>query len=249
MSAENTHSAPAPRALGVIPARGGSKRLRRKNIRQLAGHPLIAHTIMAAQKAVNLEGYLVTSEDDEIIETAKRYGAPVPFKRPMELAGDEVRNIDTVRHALEFMEEATGAPYDIVVLLQPTCPIRDPRHIDEAVTWLWASPLDTLASVKGPFKKRDPILKRIENGVLLPYCQDREPGHIEPFFLYNASIYAAKRDYFFANNKLISTRQIALEMDRYCSIDIDEEADLAIAEVFFNRLQLSEPSNGERLKS
>lgn len=210
---------------------------------------MIAHIIMAAQKAVNLDDYLVTSEDDEIIEIAQRYGAPVPFKRPVELAGDEVRNIDTVRHALEFMEGETGAPYDIVVLLQPTCPIRDPRHIDEAVTRLWASPLDTLASVKGPFKKRDPILKRIADGMLLPYCQDRDPEHNEPFFLYNASIYAAKRDYFVANNKLISTRQIALEMERYCSIDIDEEEDLAIAELFFDRLKQPEPSSSERLKS
>ena len=70
-----------PRALGVIPARGGSKRLPRKNVRDVAGHPLIAHTIMAAQAATGLSDFLVTSEDTEIIEVAKRYGAPVPFVR------------------------------------------------------------------------------------------------------------------------------------------------------------------------
>jgi CMP-N-acetylneuraminic acid synthetase len=226
-----------PRALGVIPARGGSKRLPRKNILTVAGHPLIAHTIMAAQKATRLTDWLVTSDDDEIIDVAKRFGAPVPFKRPSELGGDEVRNIETVRHALTFMEEATGQPYNIVVLLQPTCPIRDPAHIDSAVELLWESDCDTLASVKGPFKKRDPILKAVRDGKLEPYVRDETDGaDVEPFFLYNASIYAARREYFMRERKLVSRRQVPLIMDRYHSIDIDEEADLAVAEAYFKRL-------------
>src|SRR5262245_36237282 len=104
----------------------------------VAGHPLIAHTIMAAMKATALSDWLVSSDDEEIIEIAKHYGAPVPFKRPAELGRDEVRNLETTRHALTFMEQATGQAYDIVVLLQPTCPIRDPKHIDTAVELLWA---------------------------------------------------------------------------------------------------------------
>jgi CMP-N,N'-diacetyllegionaminic acid synthase len=227
-----------PRALGVIPARGGSKRLPRKNIIPVAGHPLIAHTIMAAQAASRLTDWLVTSDDDEIIEIARRYGAPVPFKRPSELGGDEVRNIETVRHALEFMEQATGRPYDIVVLLQPTCPIRAPAHIDLAVDLLWSSDCDTLASVKGPFKKRDPILKALRGGRLEPYVVDEPDGaDVEPFYLYNASIYAARRDYFLRARRLVSRRQVPLVMDRYHSVDIDEEADLAVAEAYFMRLK------------
>lgn len=226
-----------PRALGVIPARGGSKRLPRKNILPIAGHPLIAHTIMAAAGSRALTDWLVTSDDDEIVAVAKRYGAPVPFKRPAELGGDEVRNIETVRHALLFMEEARKEPYDIVVLLQPTCPIRDSTHIDEAVQRLWVSDLDTLASVKGPFKKRDPILKAIRGGVLEPYVRDEpESADVEPFYLYNASIYAARRDYFLRARKLISRRQIPLVMDRYHSSDIDEPADVAMVEAYFQHL-------------
>ena len=95
----------APRALGVVPGRGGSKRLPRKNVRMVAGHPLIAHTIMAAQQSQALTDWLVSSEDDEILEIVRQYGAPVPFTRPAELSGDEVRNIDVVAHALEFMED------------------------------------------------------------------------------------------------------------------------------------------------
>jgi CMP-N,N'-diacetyllegionaminic acid synthase len=235
-----------PRALGVIPARGGSKRLPRKNIAMVAGHPLVAHTIMAAAKATALTDWLVTSDDDEIIEIARRYGAPVPFKRPAKLGGDEVRNIETVRHALLFMEEATGQPYDIVVLLQPTCPIRDPEHIDQAVLKLWGSDLDTSVSVKGPYKKRDPILKAIRGGVIEPYVHDEPDGaDVEPFFLYNASIYAARRDYFLKNRKLISRRQVPILMDMYHSHDIDEASDIVTAEAYFRQLA-QQPMKGKQ---
>ena len=225
-----------PRALGVIPARGGSKRLPRKNVLPVAGVPLIAHTIVAAQKSAALTDWLVSSEDDEILAVARRYGAPAPFKRPVELAGDEVRNIEVVGHALAFMEEQTGGPYDIVVLLQPTCPIRDPAHIDEAVRRLSASDLDTLASVKGPYRKRDPILKAVRNGELEPYCRGEDGNDIEPFYLYNASIYAAKRDYFVKYRKLISRRQVPLPMDAFHSIDIDDATDVLVAEAYIRRL-------------
>ena len=117
-------------ALGVIPARGGSKRLPRKNIKVLAGKPLIAYTIEAAKKSKHLTDYIVSSEDDEIISIAKEFGAPIPFIRPDALATDEIRNIDVVYHALNFMEAEKKIRYDIIVLLHPTSPIRDPKHID-----------------------------------------------------------------------------------------------------------------------
>ncbi len=227
-----------PRALGVIPARGGSKRLPRKNIARVGGHPLIAHTIKAAQKSTALTDWLVSSEDDEIIEVARRYDAPVPFKRPAELAGDEVRNIDVVGHALEFMEQRSSQPYDIVVLLQPSCPIRDPAHIDQAIHLLHESDLETLASVKGPYKKRDPILKAIRDGVLEPFGAEEA---LEPFYLYNASIYAAKRGYFLRERKLVSRRQVPLLMDAIHSTDIDEMADLLVAEAYFRYLAEARP--------
>ncbi len=226
-----------PKSLVIIPGRGGSKRLPRKNIKMLAGHPLIAHTIMAAQKASLVTDYLVSSEDDGILDVARDYGAPVPFIRPPELATDKVRNIEVVAHALEFMEQAKGLQYDIIVLLQPTSPIRNPGHIDQAITLLWESDLDTVASVKGPFKKRDPILKAIRNGALEDYCPVDDPSDSEPFYLYNAALYAVKRAYFVANKKLISPRQIPLVMDVFHSVDVDTEADFLVAETCINHMQ------------
>ena len=227
-------SSQAPRVLGVIPARGGSKRLPRKNIMPVNGHPLIAHTIMAAAKATALTDWLVSSDDDEIIEIAKRYSAPVPFKRPPELSTDAARNARVMIHAVEYLESVRNCRYDIVVLLQPTCPVRDPEHIDLAVKLLWKSELDTCASVKGPTKKRDPYVKAIRDGVLQPYRPD-EGDSMEAYYTYNASIYAVKRGYLFDKELFVSRCQVPLVMDRLHSLDIDDEYDLVTAEALIER--------------
>ena len=225
-----------PRVLCVIPAKGNSRRLAKKNIKILAGKPLVVWTIEAAQKAKRLTDYLVSSDDLEIIEMAQRYGAPVPFVRPAELATDSVRNIAVVRHALEFMEDERQMTYDIIINLQPTSPVRDPAHIDQAVERLWESDLDSLVSVKGPYKKRDPVLKAIRNGVLEDYCPVEDPTDSEPAYMYNAALYAVKRDYFIKHNKLISPRQVPLIMDTIYSVDVDTEADFLMAETYLNFL-------------
>ena len=226
----------SPNVLGVIPARGSSKRFPNKNIRMLAGKPLVAWTIEAAQKATRLTDYLVTSDALLIIDVAKNYGAPVPFTRPSELATDTVRNIEVVAHALKFMEKEKQIVYDIIVLLQPTSPIRNPAHIDLAVDMLWESDLDSVVSVKGPFKKRDPILKAIRNGVLEDYCPVEDPADTEPFYMYNAALYAVKRDYFIKHKKLISPQQVPIIMDPIYSVDVDTEADFSMAETYLNYL-------------
>ncbi len=225
-----------PKVLAVIPARGGSKRLPRKNIHPVAGHPLIAYTIKAAQDATRLTDWLVSTDDNEIAEVARRYGAPVPFMRSAELAGDKDRNAAVVRCAMEFMEAERGYQYDILLLLQPTCPIRDPKHIDEAVERLWASELETLASVKGPIYKRDPYVKAVRNGILVPYNPAEDEEDWEPCYTYNASIYAMKRDFLVREMKFVSQRSVPLLMDRFHSTDIDEEIDARIAELYFDYL-------------
>ena len=230
----SNNSVKPPKVLGVIPARGSSKRFPNKNIRMLAGKPLIAWTIEAAQKAKRLTDYLVSSDALLIIDVARNYGAPVPFTRPSELATDTVRNIEVVAHALKFMEAKKQIVYDIIMLLQPTSPIRNPVHIDKAVDMLWESNLDSVVSVKGPFKKRDPILKAIRNGVIEDYCPVEDPTDAEPFYLYNAALYGVKRDYFIKHNKLISPRQVPLVMDPIHSVDVDTKTDFLMAETYLN---------------
>jgi CMP-N-acetylneuraminic acid synthetase len=230
-----------PKVLGIIPARGGSKRLPQKNIKPLAGKPMVAWTIEAAQHAKRLTDFIVSSEDAKTIEVAKAFGAPVPFVRPAELATDTVRNIDVVEHAMLFMEAENRSTYDILILLQPTSPIRNPAHIDQAIDLLWNSELDSVVSVKGPFKKRDPILKALRNGVLVDYVPVDDPRTVEPVYMYNASIYAVKRDYFAQHHKLISPLQVPLVMDTIHSTDVDTEADYLVAQTYLKFLAKQEP--------
>jgi CMP-N,N'-diacetyllegionaminic acid synthase len=227
-----------PSVLAVIPARGGSKRFPRKNVYPLRGHPLIAYTIKAAAGATRLADWIVSTDDAEIADAAKRYGAPVPFLRPADLAGDKDRNNVVVRHAMEFMEARTGRRYDILILLQPTCPIRKSEHIDQAVELLWTSSLDTLASVGGPIKKRDPNIKAIRNGELVPYNEGEDGSNWDAGFIYNASIYAMKRDFFLREMSFVSQRSVPLVMDRFHSADIDEKIDALVAELYFEHLGL-----------
>ena len=239
-----------PNVLAVIPARGGSKRLPRKNILSLAGHPVIAYTIKAAAEAKRLTHWLVSTDDEEIAAVARAYGAPVPFLRPAAIAGDKDRNSAVIRHAMDWMERTHRLRYDILMLLQPTCPIRKSAHIDEAVELLWASELDTLASVKGPILKRDPYIKAIRNGVLEPYNPAEDKKAWEPCYIYNASIYAMKRDFFLRENRFVSQRSVPLLMDRFHSADIDEAIDLLVAELYVQRLGLSPfASSGEQAPS
>lgn len=226
----------APNVIAVIPARGGSKRFPRKNIYPLRGHPLIAYTIKAAQDATKLTDWLVSTDDEEIAGVARRYNAPVPFIRPSSISGDTDRNNVVMRHALEFMEASTGRRYDIIMLLQPTCPIRSSAHLDEAVDLLWNSPLETLASVRGPIKKRDPYIKAIRNGVLEPYNPAEDPKDFEGCYIYNAALYAMKRDFFLREMSFVSQRSVPLVMDRFHSADIDEKVDAVVAEAYFDFL-------------
>lgn len=226
------------KTLAVIPARGGSKRLPRKNIKLLNDHPLVAYTIEAAKRSKLLTDFLVSSDDDEIIEVSKCYGAPVPFKRPFDISGDQIRNNSTLMHALQWMESSRGFEYDIVILLQPTCPIRDNTHIDRVIELLSNSDCDTLASVKGPFAKRQPTLKKLVGNRLYSYAGDLNNPN-EPFYLYNASIYAAKRNYFVENNSFFSAEQVPFFMGRFCSLDIDDVVDFEIVEMIMKKYSIS----------
>jgi CMP-N,N'-diacetyllegionaminic acid synthase len=210
------------RTLGVIPARGGSKRIIRKNCRLLHNVPLIGYTIRAAQSAVGLTDFVVSTEDEEIKSLAHSYGATV-VDRPASLAGDDVTSGAVLRHALDVMED-DGEWYDIVVCLHPTSPIRNPRHIDQAIEQLADSPLDTLASA---FR-----LPKKSHLNIFDECGDFLHGDA---FIFNASIYAMKRDWLLQNpNRHCDEYGEVFEMDHRHSVDIDTEDDFKIAELFLN---------------
>jgi N-acylneuraminate cytidylyltransferase len=125
--------------LALIPARGGSKSLPRKNIRPLAGHPLIAYSIAAALQAVSIDRVIVSTDDEEIAEVARGYGTEVPFLRPAALAGDDTPDLPVFQHALQWLEAAGYRP-DVIVQLRPTSPLRPPGWVEEGIGRLLADP-------------------------------------------------------------------------------------------------------------
>jgi N-acylneuraminate cytidylyltransferase len=133
--------------LGLIPARGGSKGIPRKNVRPLAGRPLIDYTFSAARASRLLTRVVLSTDDREIAALGEQAGIEVPFLRPAELAADDTPMLPVVEHALEALERGEGYRPDALVLLQPTAPLRTARHIDESIELLASTPVDAVVSV------------------------------------------------------------------------------------------------------
>lgn len=132
--------------LFLIPARGGSKGIPHKNIKILAGKPLLQYSIDVARKLTTDDNICVSTDDPEIIAIAESVGLKVPFMRPVELASDTATSSDVIVHAIKYYE-SHGRKYDVVVLLQPTSPLRTVNHIKDAVA-LYSAEIDMVASVK-----------------------------------------------------------------------------------------------------
>lgn len=154
--------------LGIVPARGGSKSVPRKNIRPLRGKPLIAYTIESARAAMRLSRLIVSTDDEAIASAARAFGAEVPFLRPPELAADDTLDQPVFLHALRWLAEHEGYAPDYVAVLRPTSPLRQPEHIDGAIEVALATGADVVKSVTvtgvHPYKTW-----RIESGRLRPF--------------------------------------------------------------------------------
>ena len=137
--------------LALVPARGGSKGIPRKNVRILGGHPLLAYSVAAGLAAVRVDRVVVSTDDEEIAQVAKEYGADVPFLRPAELSGDDVPDLPVFQHALRWLADEDGFRPELVVHLRPTSPLRPAGLVDAALAALMAAPdADSLRSVAPP---------------------------------------------------------------------------------------------------
>jgi CMP-N-acetylneuraminic acid synthetase len=213
--------------IALIPARGGSKGLRRKNTVDLCGKPLIAWTIEAALKATSLTGVFVTTEDEEIADIAASYGATV-IARPAELSTDDARTEEVVAHALDAIETlGLGALY--FALLQPTSPLRDEQHIDELVASAMKSGASCAWSVvpaeHHPFKmlvRRDGELRPVVSVDELSAPRQRLPAA----FRQNGAIYWMSWEAFRRHRTFFVPPVHPYEMSEEQSVDIDTAADL-----------------------
>lgn len=222
--------------LGLIPARGGSKGILRKNLRQLGGKPLLAWSIEAAQNSRYLDRVVLSSEDAEIIETARQFDCDVPFVRPDELASDNAPGIAPVLHALEMLQAEN---YDYLVLLQPTSPLRQARDIDAAIELCIENNAPACVSVTeethNPWwmftldaeKRLLPLLDK-EN---MPLRRQDAPQT----YSLNGAVYVGRCDYLLEHKSFLGPETIAYAMPPERAIDIDQELDLELAELLVSK--------------
>ena len=162
--------------LAIIPARGGSKSIPKKNIRSFAGHPLIAYSIAAALAAETVNRVIVSSDDEEICAIARTYGAETPFLRPNEFAMDETPDLPVFIHTLEWLENKENYKPSIVIHLRPTSPLRKVSHIDQAVYQLLERPeADAIRTVCVPFQNPFKMWQITSEGFIKPLMKPPYP--------------------------------------------------------------------------
>jgi CMP-N-acetylneuraminic acid synthetase len=225
------------KVLAVIPARGGSKGVPRKNIRPICGRPLISYTIEHARAAQHLfHRVIVSTDDDEIASVARQYGAEVPFLRPADLARDESPVIPMLQHAVNSIEEQDGVKMDWICLLQPTEPFRTATDLEQCLQLGFAGGCDSVISVVRVFATHPILMKRIEGDRLQPFCLEEREGtrrqeYEPPAYMRNGSIYLTRRDVLMEQNSIWgrTIRPYVMPLER--SVSIDTELDLKLAEI------------------
>lgn len=219
--------------LAIILARGGSKELPRKNIRKLAGKPLIAYSIGQALESRYIGRVVVSTEDREIARVAARYQAEV-IRRPDELALDDTSSVDALRHTLDYLKEAEGYSPDLVVLLQPTSPLRKVEDIDGAIDRLLEVGCDSVVSV---CEVEHPAhwMYTLEGERLKPIVGGgRKVGRRQDapkVYRLNGAVYVTHRDVVMRQGKVMGDDTRAYIMPQERSVDIDTELDFKLAEL------------------
>lgn len=231
--------------LAIIPARGGSKGVPKKNIRALAEKPLLAYTIEEALRSGRINRTLVSSDDEEIVEVAKRWGAEAPFVRPAELAEDDVQDFPVCEHTLQWLRNREGYAPDIIVWLRPTSPLRTAQHIDEAVEALVNCPqADSVRSVcaapKHPYK-----MWKIEDGHLVPFIPVTLSGLTEPYnfprqklppaFVQNGAVDVIRTRTIIEKQSMTGGIILPYVMKESESVNIDTQIDFTLAEVLMEK--------------
>ena len=221
------------RILAIIPARGGSKRLPRKNILNLAGKPLIAWSIEAALGSKHIDRVIVSTDDEEIAGISRKYGADLPFMRPNKLATDESSSVDVVLHAINMLKEK-GREYEYIMLLQPTSPLRTIENIDEVVELLQSSNSDAVISVcevehsplwSNTLGADGDLSNFLDRSILNKRSQD-----LDQYYRLNGAIYLCRTDRLSEEKTLfIKDKIVAYKMPQEQSVDIDNKVDLCLA--------------------
>ncbi len=229
--------------IAIIPARGGSKGLPGKNVKELNGKPLIAYTIEAALRANGIDKVIVSTDDKEIADVAVRYGAEVPFMRPDYLASDTSSAVDVYVHAVETLNDMYGINIEKFMVLLPTAPLRQYTHIEEALDLFEKEKPDTLISMKDApvpvswYFRADSYLrlKNLGEGNGSPIVNRQKN---EQYYIPNGAIYILDYNLLKEKRTYYSNNTIMYHMKDEDSVDIDTLQDFKYAEFLLNKRNL-----------
>ncbi len=218
--------------LGIILARGGSKRLPGKNIAMVNGKPLLAYTCEAALGSTLLTRTILSTDSEEIAAVGRASGVEVPFLRDVGFALDDTSSMETVRHVLSELERREHYSPSVIVLLQPTSPLRTSVHIDDAIRLFQKTAPDSVVSVTAmPYAHGPQMSMRIDGGKLLPAPQSVIPKERVTYYALNGAVYVLTPVIVRSGGNAFGADSRALVMDAESSLDIDTPADLALAEI------------------
>lgn len=230
------------KVLAIITARGGSKGIPGKNIKDLGGKPLIAYTIEVAKNSQLITDLIVSTDDDDIAQVSKNFGAEVPFMRPAELAEDSTPTLPVIQHAVEFMEKAKGYTYDYLVTLQPTSPFRVAEEIDQGIRLLDETKADSSVSLVEVPSTFHPIkIKKLEGNKVLPYCLEEEEGvrrqDLAKAYRRSSAVYVNRRNLVMKDNLFYGKNIVGYVTPSDRFVDIDDLKDWAKAEEILQNLK------------
>ena len=231
----------AKKILGLVTARGGSKRVPRKNIKEFLGKPLLTWTIETGKQANVFDRFVLTTEDEEIAAVGKQSGIEVPFRRPAEYAQDTSKSFDAVKHAYEWLRDNDGFTADLIILLEPTSPARQPFHIQEVAKLMEREEIDSLMGVTELPAHYHPekIVSMEPAGTIVRYHEhrlirdsERRNQDFSKLYFTNSEIYAFKPANFYGEHpSLWGDKVYGYVMDEKYAIDIDTPEDWKLAEL------------------
>lgn len=218
--------------LAIIPARGGSKGIPRKNTKLLNGKPLIAYTIEESKKSKYIDEILVSTEDNEIADISIKYGVEIPFLRPMELAKDSTPGIEPIIHAIGWLKEE-NKKFDYVLCIQCTSPLRTAEQIDEAIEKLVHEGADSIVSICE--SEVNPYwMKKVDDGKLKDFMESTNfyarRQDLPTIYRLNGAIYAGKTEIILKNKNWYTENTLPYIMNELSSIDIDNIIDFKFVE-------------------
>ena len=231
--------------VGIVPARGGSKGVPKKNIKEIGGFPMIAYSIVAAQMVENMDRCIISTDSEEIADVAKQYGGDVPFMRPSKFSTDSSTDIEYIKHAIDWFDDNEGYIPDYWVLLRPTTPLREPEVIEDAIKKIISTPEATSLISIHEFAETPGKMFGIQGDFLHGLCpMDPRPEYFTlprqefaPAFFGNGYVDIVKSTTVINDKSCFGTRMLGFEAPDTGEIDVPE--DFKRVEFYLNQSQNS----------